>query len=162
LAQGDWKLEVWDNRSGPLVGTNFGALLSWSLNFTFGNGPPTIALTNGLQYSNVVHGDEVRYFVVNVPREVTAVRNFLVSTPGDVELLFNRSGLPSGASPPDDLAPLLQPVNFVVSTNFPPTAELRPGEHYFLGVRNVNRNETNAFTIRATFNTPVVNLANGV
>ena len=162
LAQGDWKLELWDTRFGPVSSINSGTLLSWTLNFTFGNGPPTRTLTNGFPYSDIVRGGEIRYFVVNVPREVTAVRNFLVSAPGNVELLYHRFGLPTGSSPPDDVGPLGQPVNLLVTTTTPSGAELRPGQRYFLGVRNVNPNETNGFTLRATFNTPVINLANGV
>lgn len=157
FAQGDWKLEIWDDRVGTSR-TDMGRLVSWSLDFVFGE-PLVVALTNGIWFCDSVRGDEVRYFIVQVPREVSAVTNQLLS-PGGVELLYNPAVLP-GTTFTDPLPPQFAPARFDLTTNTPPPgAELHPGQHYFLGVRNINPTESNDFCLRIDFNIPVIDLTN--
>ena len=58
-----------------------------------------VPLTNGVVYTNTVRGNEIKYFIVAVPNEVTNADNFLSSTgPGSagVQLLYSPLGLPTG------------------------------------------------------------------
>src|SRR6185503_16796013 len=170
FAPGVWKLEVWDNRSGPInltsTGTNdTGTLLSWSLRFVFADSPTAVPLTNGVVYTNTVHGDQIKHFVVAVPNEITQAVNFVLSSgPGvsGVELLYSPFGLPVGQSPPDPLPAQPEAVNFAVNLGAPMGAELPRGRYYYLGVRNFDPAETNDFEIRVNFNIRIVPLANGV
>src|SRR5437867_12959824 len=163
---GPWTLEVLDNRAGgQSVGTPL--VLSWKLDFVFANTnsaaipltfvPPTTNVasvydTNGVPVTNIVAGDGIRYFIVNVPRRATMATNILSGT-GDLVLLYNRDGLPTGvagdyvvnANGPDAGETLL------LTTNAPPGFELRPGQRYYLGVTNVNIGESNNFTISVAF-----------
>jgi subtilisin family serine protease len=157
-AKGDWRLEIWDTRAGPSA-TNRAMLHTWYLDLTLGAGPAVLPLTNDLVYTNVARRGDFRYFVVEVPREVTAVTNYIWSFPGPVEMLYKRSALPSAAQ--YDLR-AIAPDAFIVTTNFPPGAELKPGGRYYLAVRNLNAGPgtVNLFGIWAKFNIPVFDLPN--
>lgn len=162
-ALGDWRLEVWDNRAGAgMSSTNVGTLFSWSLRFTFADSPAAIPLTNGVPYTNFVSRDQIKYFVVAVPDEVTMANNTLIATGAGagVELLYSPFGLPIGQSPPDPVGPVPSP--FLATTTSPVGATLPQGRFYYLGVRNVDPTEVNTFTIRADFNIRVTPLLNGI
>ena len=77
-----------------------------------------------------------------------------------MELLYSRTGVPAGLTPPDPLSyPLPNPL--VLTTNTPVGAELEPGGRYFLGVRNINpASGTNAFTLQVNFDYSILPLAN--
>ena len=173
-AFGPWTLEVLDNRTGaqsiapPLV-------LSWKLDFVFANTnsaaipltfvPATTNVasvydTNGVPVTNILAGDGIRYFIVNVPRRATMATNILSGT-GDLVLLYNRDGLPTGSSPGDYMVnsdPANAGETLLLITNSPPGFELRPGQRYYLGVANVNPGETNTFTISVGFDQTDTNL----
>ena len=160
-ALGEWQLEIWDARAGPVNGP--GTLLSWALTFRFANTPQCLPLTNGVPHDDVVRGDEIVCFVVEVPREITRADNLLFDFfSGGLELLYSPFGVPTGNSPPDPLPP--QPANFplALTPTFPAGAELRLGQRYFLGVRNLDPTQTNAFRLRVDFDIPIIRLDNGV
>ncbi len=109
-AFGNWTLEVLDNRVGLSPSPRTPFVLSWKLDFTFANtNPPALTLTNCEPFTNVVSlyetncvpltnvvaGDEIKYFIVNVPRRATMATNILDGS-GALLLLFNQDGLPSG------------------------------------------------------------------
>jgi hypothetical protein len=107
---------------------------------------------------------------VDVPRRATAATNMLAGT-GDLILLYNRDGLPTGASAGDYVvnssgANLGE--SLLLTTNSPAGFELRPGQRYYLGVLNANFGECNTFTISAAFDQTdanlisVLSLTNGV
>jgi len=162
LAEGDWTLEMWDNRSGPVADP--GKLLSWQLDFVYANETSCLSLTNGIRYEGDVRGDEIRCFMVAVPGEITAAFNLLTDLgPGTgVDLLYSTTGPPTGNSPPDPVPPQPAGITFGLSTDFPPGAGLPLGGHYFLGVRNKNRTETNNFRLRVNFDVPIIPLQNNV
>jgi len=171
-AFGPWTLEVLDNRTGaqsialPLV-------LSWKLDFIFANTnaaaipltfvPPTTNVasvydTNGLLVTNIVAADEIRYFIVNVPRRATMATNILSGT-GNLVLLYSTNGLPTGTSPGDytiNTNPAAGDETLLVTTTTTPW--LQPGQRYYLGVANFNPAETNTFTIRVGFDQTDTNL----
>jgi subtilisin family serine protease/subtilisin-like proprotein convertase family protein len=175
-ALGNWRLEIWDNREGtttPLPPL----LLSWKLNFIFANtNAPAITLTNCTPFTNVVSvyetncvprticvtGSEIKYFVVEVPRSATQATNILVGG-GDLVLLYNRDGLPTGLLPGDfveNANPATAGEMLLLTTNSPPGVELRPGQRYYLGVANANFGETNCFTLSVAFDRTDVSLVN--
>ncbi len=166
-AVGDWTLEIWDNRAGaaepqPLL-QNWQLLMSLAeTNF------PATALSNGECVTNLVVGDEIQYYIVDVPRIATIATNWLSGT-GDLVLLWNEDGVPMGESPPDVFPPIdfngedagegmvlsLQGLSvFDPGTNqlasFP-TPQLRPGQRYYLGVKNADPTEENPYEICVQF-----------
>jgi len=169
-AMGAWRLEIWDNRSGPtpLSSANgnpdTGMLFNWSLRMTFADSPAAIPLTNGIAYTNIVRGDQIKYFVVAVPKEVTQAINSVQSTTAGagVELLYSPFGLPTGQSPPDPQPPFPENPPFVATLTSPMGAELPLGKFYYLGVRNVDPAEVNGFSIRVDFDIPIVQLRNNI
>ena len=165
-AIGDWKLEIWDNRSGPVTAStnsDAGTLFSWSLNFIFADSTPTVGLTNGIPYKSVARGELTKYFYIAVPNEVTMATNIVIDTTGTgsgLELLYSLTGPPKGETPPDPMGPQASPLE--LSLTAPLGAELPRGGHYFLGVRNVDPTDTNAFEITVNFNFPITYMSNGV
>jgi subtilisin family serine protease/subtilisin-like proprotein convertase family protein len=180
---GTWTLEIWDNRVDPTVPPP--QLISWKLNFTLANtNAPAVPLqfcqpgskvasvyTNGCGLvTNVVAGDEMRYFFVEVPRSATAATNRVWSPDsalggsGDLVLLFNQEGLPTGFEPGDVVVNNRGAgVGFgtweeltLATNSLPPI--LRPGQRYYLGVANANPGETNTFFITAEFDRTDTNL----
>jgi subtilisin-like proprotein convertase family protein len=167
LAFGDWRLEIWDNRAGPVVASSStnatGTLYSWALTFIYGEAVPPIPLTNGVDFIGRVRGEETKYFRVAVPLEVQGANNWLASlTAGSgLELLYSPFGLPRGdgtdpVAIPEGATPL------ALDALTPQGAALPFGRNYFLAVRNFDVSETNSFTIRAEFDIPVTPLVNGI
>ncbi len=151
---GAWTLEVADTRAGPTNKLD-GRLISWELQLLFATPARTaITLTNGVPYLSTVAGDEIRYFVVDVPRSARWATNLLFST-GDVILVGNRAGLPVGDPLLDDYYVNNMAANaweyLLLGTNQPLAAPLQPGQRYYLGVKNANPTETNQFLIYVEF-----------
>ncbi len=157
-AVGNWKLEVEDTRVGP-AGKGLGDL-DWRLEFLYAN--PTvdaIRLTNGVPYFGDVSGVDIRYFYVESPRCATLAINRLAGEFATLVLFGDRDGLPFADLDQfkDDYGPYLnvEPggvAQFALSTNFPSSAPLRPGQRYYLAVRNFQPDLTNnAFGIEVQF-----------
>jgi hypothetical protein len=150
-AQGDWRLEVWDSRLGAAV-TNAN-LLSWQLHLTYiRTNPPLVRLTNHVPAVGVVVTNGIRYFAVDVTCDSGEVTNTLMSlTPGGaVDLLFNQETFPTGSEPGDVL--LLSNTSSNVSVLQVGSFPLTRAGRYFLGVRNSNPAQNNAFLIRIDSN----------
>ena len=173
-AFGNWTLEVWDNRSGASLAQPPPLVLNWKLDFIFANTtPPATPLTfcpattnvasvydaNCVPVTNTVTGGEIKYFIVNVPRRATMATNMLSGT-GDLLLLYNRDGLPTGA--PGDLIVNSNGLNagesLLLTTNSPAGFELRPGQRYYLGVTDVNPVGMDTFTLSVAFDQTDTNL----
>jgi subtilisin family serine protease/subtilisin-like proprotein convertase family protein len=157
-ALGTWTLEVADTRAGP---ANAGSgQYDWRLEFIYAL--PTIEairLTNNVPYFGAVGGDEVRYFYTEVPSCATEAFNILAGPYATLLLFGDHDGLPLADinSFGDDYGPYLnfEPggiAQFTLSTNFPAPAPLRPGQRYYLAVRNFQPDLTNnAFGIMVSF-----------
>ena len=174
-ALGTWRLEMWDNRVGAFINPP-PELLSWELQFIFANtNPPAIPLTfvpattnvasvydtNGVPVTNTVSGNEIRYFIVDVPRQATMATNILSSGTGDLVLMFNQDGLPTGSPVNGDVivntnAGVGDEVLLLATNGLPPN--LKPGQRYYLGVSNAIPTQTNTFTIRVAFDRTDTNL----
>lgn len=157
-AIGNWTLEVADTRAGP---ANIGAgRFDWRLEFIYAL--PTIEairLTNNVPYFGSVGGDDVRYFYTEVPACATIAQNIVAGQFATLLLFGDHDGLPLADVNAfgDDYGPYLnvEPggiAQFTLSTNFPVPAPLRPGERYYLAVRNFQPDLTNnAFGIMVSF-----------
>ena len=157
-AVGQWRLEVADSRAGEV-----GEILKWQMELTFApTNPPAYRLTQGVPFTTNVAGSAITYFIVEVPPEVYAVTNSLVSvTGGPLNLLYSQTGLPDGLQTDDYY--LLNGVQNVeqsatLFTNVLP--QLRPGQRYYLGVQNSLPGQDNTFTIRVDFGLPITVLTN--
>jgi subtilisin family serine protease/subtilisin-like proprotein convertase family protein len=174
-AFGDWTLEILDNRVGLDPSPRPPLLLTWKLDFVFANTnasatpltfcPDTTNVasvydTNCVAQTNVVTGDQIKYFIVNVPRRAMMATNILAGT-GDLVLLYSTNGLPTGALPGDYFVnnnPAGLGETLLLTTNVPPGFELQPGQRYYLGVANVNPTDVNTFTISVAFDQTDTNL----
>jgi len=168
---GVWTLEMWDNRVGQAT-EEPPRLIDWTLNFIFANtNPPVTALlpcqlgetlygdfdADCNQQVQTVEGDGIEYFSVQVPLLATTVTNLVLSLPelssgsGDLVLLYNANGLPTGLLPGDVLIDTVNTNGEIqlLTTNSVPA--LVPGQRYYLGVANRFADETNAFFITAEF-----------
>ncbi len=159
-ALGQWRLEVTDSRAGEI-----GDILEWQMQLTFApTNPPAYRLTSGVPFTTNVVGEGVTYFIVEVPPEVYATTNTLVSvTGGPLNLLYSQTGLPDGFQTDDYL--LLSdvidtPQSSLLLTNVLP--QLRPGQRYYLGVQNPIPGLATTFTVQVDFGLPLTALTNNV
>lgn len=134
-AQGDWKIELWDSRTGA---TNQVSLLSWQLQFIFQDATPLPGvLVPGVTATNTVPPGQIAYYIVDVPPWAQFATNTLVSASGPVNVLFNQTRPPAiGAANLGDVQ-IIGPAttgSYTLSTNGVPP--LRPGQRYYLGVHN--------------------------
>ena len=166
-AVGEWTLEVWDNRAGAVEPQPI--LQNWQLLMSLAETNfPATALSNGECVTNTVVGDDIQFYIVDVPRIATIATNWLSGT-GDLVLLWNEDGIPMGESPPD----VFPPIDFngedegegmVLSTqsisiydpgtnriaSFP-NPVLRPGQRYYLGVKNADPDGESEYEICVQF-----------
>ncbi|MHB8522661.1 MAG: S8 family serine peptidase, partial [Limisphaerales bacterium] len=160
-AQGDWRLEVWDNRAGA-NGPPPPALLSWQLQLSYATTNfLAVPMANGICYTGTNIGNAVQYFNVDVPRSATLATNDVSGT-GDLVLLFNQNGLPApnfpGTTVVNNRGPGLGET-LVLSANSTPS--LAPGQRYYLGVyNNAAPNTTNVFTLCVNFDRTDTNVLN--
>jgi hypothetical protein len=153
-AQGEWKLEMWDNRVGPAGATS--TLVSWQLKFIYENATPAlIGLTHANPVATSVPAGGVRHFYVDVPSWASFATNILVNANGPVSVYFNQYLLP-GTNGSDVL--LFGPAatgSRTLQTNGTPA--LLPGQRYFLGVKNSGAAQVD-FTFEVDFDiTPLTN-----
>lgn len=162
---GEWKMEIWDARAGELDPSP--TLITWQLQMTFvATNYGAVTLTNGVPYNSRVTGAETKFFIVNAPQAARWSTNWLFSS-GDVVLLYNPDGLPTGGSGDVEVDNVTSGTEvLILNTTTAPL--LRPGQRYYLGVRNAEPTETNNFTILVEFDRydptipPVTALTNGV
>jgi subtilisin-like proprotein convertase family protein len=160
-AQGQWQLEVWDNRVGA---TNPApSLVSWQLRFNF---PTTVSsigtLTNGTPQTNVIPIGSIAYYLVTVPINADIATNILISPGGPLNLWFDQVTPPTGAGAGDYLL-LGGSTNGTAILYTNGTPPLVPGSTYYLGVQNTNSFAVTNYTITVDFHlipVPIV-LTNG-
>ncbi len=135
-AQGNWKLEVLDNRLGA---TNPPPMLvSWELSLGLERTMPTAqVLADGVPVTNTVQPGFISYYIVNVPTWAQQATNILgVSSGGPVSLLFNQNALPGltgGDTPLIANTSVGGTATLNTTTTVPP---LLPGQSYYLAVTN--------------------------
>jgi subtilisin-like proprotein convertase family protein len=164
-AAGDWRLEIVDTRLG-ITNAIPPNLVSWQLQFTFA--PPAyrlVVLTNGVPYTNTIPHNATRYFQVQVPPTAVQATNTLLAS-NNLSLWHNPASLPAGVPAYGDLQFLTNQVDgrAVLATNgwwltqpdgtpltsVFDTAQLVPGEVYYLGVKNDGPSLT-AFSLQVDF-----------
>jgi subtilisin-like proprotein convertase family protein len=159
-AFGQWKLEIWDRRSGA---TNpLPTLVSWQLALTLAGAQPLpVPLVSVASATNLIGPGQVQWYQVDVPVWVSFVTNALVSASLPVNLLFNQNAPPTGTNAGDKvLAVKAASGTWIFRTNGVPP--LLPGSPYYLGIQN-----TNAATVSVVFGVQfdvngVITLASGV
>jgi subtilisin-like proprotein convertase family protein len=170
-AIGQWKLELLDDKTGANV--PLPELFSWKLNLIYAdplvlaeplennrtypktqNINQTNRITPGTLFTNQTH-----YFVVNTCPDTTEATVTLIGSNnvGEVEMLIDRSGIPTGNPETDDYVSLLNSFNpnntrngsatFRITTTSPASAPLEPGKPFFLAVRNRSVTSTNSYMI---------------
>ncbi len=173
---GEWTLEILDHRTQSALG-DVPSLIEWRLDLDLAPPlPPAERLGNNVNYPNtinvasltngplaiipgVLHGDEIQYFIVpscpsgqKVQITLLGLMNYAA-----IQLLADRSGLPTGNPLTDDYAPILNdllPASanglgvLTISTSEPEAAPLNPFQPMFLAVRNIDRFSTNSFQLK--------------
>lgn len=149
-AQGDWKLEVWDRRTGA---TNISPeLVSWNLSFIFETVPiSAISLEHATPVTVNIPPGSIQYFIVDVPPWALFATNTLVSASSAVTVYFNQNGAPTTAVPPDTL--IIGPNVLGGSTNLSTTGTppLRPGQRYYLGITNASTTTASTVIYRVDY-----------
>ena len=154
---GTWQLQATDARGG-----SSGQLIDWQLRMTFmPTNPPTFRLTNGIAFTTNLVGEDIRYFVVDVPLEAERATNTLVNLSGPpLTLLYSASGIPEPTE--SDTVTLTRGLSEgrfferVIGTNLPPL--LPRGQRYYLAVRGAGGTSSNEFSIRTDFGVRVTPL----
>ena len=155
-SQGDWQLEIWDNRVGA---TNPQPMLdSWQLSLVLeATGPAAIPLSHAIPNTNSVQSGFISYYTVDVPPWAQFATNILITASGPVNLLFNQNALPgTNATDVTLLANTTAGIATLSGASVPP---LVPGQRYYLGVQNNGVSPVN-FTIEVDFD--ITTLTNGV
>ena len=163
-AFGNWTLELWDNRAGPE--DTQPVLKTWQLLLSLAETNfPAVSINNGECVTDTVQGDEIKYYIVDVPRNTTFATNWLNSE-GNLLLLLNEDGVPQGAGD-DNLSTdfngegeggavlsLNGTVLYDSGTNrieSLDTPMLHPGQRYYLGVKNADPDEENEYELCIQF-----------
>ncbi|MBU6399876.1 MAG: S8 family serine peptidase, partial [Verrucomicrobia bacterium] len=161
-SQGDWTLEVLDNRTGATLPSP--SLLGWKLQLDYAEtNYAAIPMTNGICYTGTNLSTAVQYFSVDVPRTATVATNSIlpIAGTGNPVLLFNQNGLPTpnlpGTVVVNNNGPAL-PETLILTTNSSPP--LVPGQRYYLGVMYTNAapSEANIYDLCVNFDRTDTNL----
>ena len=135
LSQGNWVLEIADQRQGN---TNPAPrLINWFLQIEPAPAPQPIPLTNKVVFRDVMQAGETKYFIVNVPCEVTNVSATLGSSGAGSTMYYRRSGIPNingGIGDGYDLGPA-KSYRLLVDTN-QPDVSIESCKPFYLAVRN--------------------------
>lgn len=134
--QGDWTLEIQDNRAGatnpPPV------LLSWQLALWLADSVPTpVSLPPSQPSTNLLGPGQIQTYEIDVPDWVSFSTNALLSATAPVNVWFNTTTPPTGTNAGDLL--LRQGAtsgSWVLSTNTLPG--FVPGARYYLGLQSTN------------------------
>jgi subtilisin-like proprotein convertase family protein len=157
-AQGDWLLEVLDNRAGATNPPP--TLVSWQLSLTLDTVVPyAIPLSHAIPQTNTVQPYTTQYYAVDVPAWAGFATNTLFNVSGgNVNLLFNQGTEPVAGNA-GNLTLLANTGSggvALLATNGT-TPILQPGERYYLGVQNTGTTPV-SFSIEVDFNiTPLTN-----
>ena len=179
-ALGNWTLELWDNRDGPEDAQP--VLKTWQLLLSLSERNfPASSINNGECVTDTVQGDEIKYYIVDVPRSTTFATNWLNSE-GNLLLLLNEDGVPQGTGD-DNLSTdfngkgeggavlsLNGTVLYDAETNQIESFDmpmLHPGQRYYLGVKNADSDEENEYELCIQFDQidlqyPIITLTNAV
>jgi hypothetical protein len=161
-AQGAWTLEVQDDRVGA---TNPAPLLlSWQLRFTYvTTGTNVAGVPPGTPETNVIPAGGWQYFPVNVPPSADWATNLLIFATGPLNMWFNPTNNPIGATPPDYLLLAGSTAgSSALSLTSSPT-NIVPGTTYYIGLQNTNTFPvTNGFQVDFHLISPPISLTNGV
>lgn len=174
-AQGPWRLEILDTRTGAINNAN---LLSWQLQFVFQtNTALPRVLVPGVPNDQEIRPGQILYYIVDVPSFARFATNILFNAtppaPG-LNFYFNQVRPPAfGATNVGDAVFALNAANHTevlsTSSTVPPTstkATLLPGQRYYLAIENPAAGVNTTFTIYVDFDLavlpPSTDLTNGV
>ena len=179
-ALGNWILELWDNRDGPE--DTQPVLKTWQLLLSLAETNfPALSINNGECVTDTVQGDEIKYYIVDVPRSTTFATNWLNSE-RNLLLLLNEDGVPqdnaenslstdfNGEGEGGAILSLNGTVLYDSKTNQIESLDspiLRPGQRYYLGVKNVDPDEENGYELCIQFDQidpqyPIITLTNAI
>ncbi len=151
-AGGDWRLLFTDRRALPVPPVNQ-VLYSWYLQLLFAPAQRAIALTNCVEFQDILRRGQVRYYTFDVPREATRITNTVV---GDVELFFNATHYP-------DFNTDQVPPTAVLTVDALGGGDVLPGSRYYLAVRNrVSGLRRNPYSIQIDAELPMLSFTNGL
>ncbi len=173
---GEWILEIKDSRTGESSG-GMTDLIEWTLDLDLAPPlPPAERLANNVLYPKTIHvtsltngplainpgllkGEEIQYFIVPSCPDAQFLQITLIGLTnyGAIQLLADRSGLPTGNPLTDDYVPVvnnLLPVSangmavLTLTPVLPEAAPLNSFQPLFIAVRNIDRFTTNSFQLK--------------
>jgi len=142
-ANGEWQLEIQDDRAGAYDSNSTPALVSWDLQFVFANTTAVPAnLNGGIGQSNqFIPANSIAWYQINVPATANYATNLLLfATAPGVNVWFDTN------NPPTTNILFLNGTSGtkLMSTTNPPDGNLQlppniyDGQTYYLGVQNPN------------------------
>jgi subtilisin-like proprotein convertase family protein len=134
-AQGNWTLEIQDDRVGAYDPNNPPALVSWELQFVIAdtNAVPA-SVGGGLGQTNFVGAGGIAWYQVNVPTTANYATNLLLFASAPVNVWFSTNSPPTITNSSDVDLISGTAGSATLSTNTSPP--LVPGGTYYLGVQN--------------------------
>jgi subtilisin-like proprotein convertase family protein len=143
---GNWQLEIQDDRAGD---SNNAALVSWELQFIFGNTNAELGrLSGGRAQANFIGAGGIAWYQITVPGTAKFANNLLKFASAPVNVWFDTNNPPTTNIQflPDATYPSGTNGSVLLSTPTAlpllPSPNIFDGETYYLGVQN-----TNSFTI---------------
>jgi hypothetical protein len=143
---GNWQLEIQDDRAGD---SNNAALVSWELQFIFGNTNAELGrLSGGRAQTNFIGAGGIAWYQITVPGTAKFATNRLKFASAPVNVWFDTNNPPTTNIQflPDATYPSGTNGSVLLSTPSAlpllPSPNIFDGETYYLGVQN-----TNSFTI---------------
>jgi hypothetical protein len=157
-SEGNWLLEVWDNRLGATNPPP--TLISWQLSLVLDRvNPAAIPLTGLVPNTNCVPPNSVAYYVVSVPSWAQMATNLLTVNSGSLSLLFNQNSLPETTNGDVLLLSNVTGTNSVTLATSNTVPPLLPGQEYYLAVTNSSSTVTACFSLEVDYNiTTLTNL----
>ena len=150
-AQGNWTLEIQDDRAGAYDPNNPPALVSWELQFVFAdtNAVPAV-LSGGIGQSNqFIPAGDIAWYQINVPTIANYATNILKFASAPVNVWFSTNVPPTITNTPNDQI-LIPNATFMSGTNGSDVLNttnssplLVAGSTYYLGVQNPNSSTVN-------------------
>lgn len=116
------------------------------------------SLTNGLSVTNIISGNTIQWYLINVPSSAVAATNSLLFAGAPLNLWFSSNAPPTTANF-GDFELLTGSTNGSAVINIdgaPLPPVLMPGGTYYLGVENTNTVTTN-YAIEVTFDLAISN-----
>ncbi len=142
-AFGQWTLEIWDTRNNALA-TDVN-ILSWQLQFIMQtNQLPPVSVGGQEPTAITILPGQTVALAISVPSWALGAQNSLISSTQPLNVFFNQTNQPVGASPPDIymFGPATSGSELLTTTSV--ATNIIPGQTYYIGLQNTGSQAASA------------------